>query len=174
MNYVHLFNVINSRQAFQVHVQANTLYSICFVSDLALNSFQFWTLHKSFPFKNFRTKMPLIPKLAMIDLRVHYEPLNSDWSIKCECVMEFLFSCKLLCTVTFGIRRCKRSELRKILVFLDAYTIKELLLEWKPEIAIEAMDNIQMPEFELSEYSAAECPKDTGKYATGALRITRK
>ena len=52
-------------------------------------------------------------------------------------------------------------------LFVDAYTIKELLLKWKPEMAIEAMDNIQMPEFELSEYSADGCPKDTGKYATG-------
>ena len=52
-------------------------------------------------------------------------------------------------------------------LFVDAYTINELLLKWKPEVAIEARDNIQMPEFELSEYSADGCPKDTGKYATG-------
>ena len=47
--------------------------------------------------------------------------------------------------------------------FVDAYITKELILEWKPEMGIEAMDNIQMPEFELSEYSADECAKDTGK-----------
>ena len=56
-----------------------------------------------------------------------------------------------------------------VFFFVDAYTTKELILEWKPEMGIEAMDNIQMPEFELSEYSADECPKDTGKYATGIL-----
>ena len=56
--------------------------------------------------------------------------------------------------------------------FVDTYTTKELILEWKPEMGIEAMDNIQMPEFELSEYSADECPKDTGKYATGIIRLT--
>ena len=39
-------------------------------------------------------------------------------------------------------------------------------------MAIEAMDNIQIPEFELSEYSADGCPKDTGKYATGTIRLT--
>ena len=32
----------------------------------------------------------LIPKLMMLTLRLHYEPLNSDWFSKCDCVMEFL------------------------------------------------------------------------------------
>ena len=41
----------------------------------------------------------------MVTLRAHYEPLNSNWSIKCECIMEIIFFyCKCLCTVTFGIR----------------------------------------------------------------------
>ena len=47
----------------------------------------------------------LIPKMVMLTLRVHCEPLKSNWSKKCECVVEFLFfSYKRLCTVTFGIR----------------------------------------------------------------------
>ena len=47
----------------------------------------------------------LIPKLTMLTLRVHYEPLNSNWSEKCECAVEFLlFSYKRLCTVAFGIQ----------------------------------------------------------------------
>ena len=47
----------------------------------------------------------LIPKLVMVTLRAHCEPLNSNWSKNCECVVEFLFfSCRRLCTVNFGIR----------------------------------------------------------------------
>ena len=47
----------------------------------------------------------LIPKLAMLTLRVHYEPLNSNWSQECECIVEFLFfSYNRLCTVNFRIR----------------------------------------------------------------------
>ena len=46
----------------------------------------------------------LIPKLVILTFSVHYEPLNSDWFKKCECVVEVLFfSCKHLCTVTFEI-----------------------------------------------------------------------
>ena len=46
-----------------------------------------------------------IPKLVMLTLRTHYEPLNSNWSKKFGCVVEFLFfSYKRLCTVNFGIR----------------------------------------------------------------------
>ena len=46
-----------------------------------------------------------IPKCTKLTLRVHYEPLNSNRSEKCECFMEYLlFSYKRLCTVTLGIR----------------------------------------------------------------------
>ena len=46
----------------------------------------------------------LIPKLAMLTLGVHYEPLNSNSTWKCECVVEFLLVyCKDNCTVHFGI-----------------------------------------------------------------------
>ena len=55
----------------------------------------------------------LVPKFTMVTLRAHYEPLNSNWSLKCECIVEILFfSCKCLCLVTFRIRR------KRWLVFL--------------------------------------------------------
>ena len=56
---------------------------------------------------------------------------------------------------------------------LDAYMTKELTLEWREENdndgkkPIEAMDNIKMPEFELSSVSAEQCPKNIAKYTTG-------
>ena len=47
----------------------------------------------------------LIPKLAILVLGVHYEPLNSNELLKCECIVAFLlFSYKRLCTVAFEIR----------------------------------------------------------------------
>ena len=53
----------------------------------------------------------LIPKLAMVTSRVHYEALNSKWPQKCEHVVEFpLFFYKRLCTGPFGI--CQRTFCR--------------------------------------------------------------
>ena len=47
----------------------------------------------------------LIPKLTIVVLGVHYEPLNSNEPEKCERVVAFLlFSYKRICTVAFGIR----------------------------------------------------------------------
>ena len=46
----------------------------------------------------------LIPKLAMLDLGVHYEPSNSNQPQKYEWVVKFLLFCyKRLCTVAFEI-----------------------------------------------------------------------
>ena len=51
------------------------------------------------------TTYPEIGPVVMLTLRVCCEPLNSNWSKKCECVVEFpFFSCKRLCAVYFGIR----------------------------------------------------------------------
>ena len=71
-----------------------------------------------------------IPKLVMLTSRAHYEPLKSNWSEKCECVVEFLFfSCKRLCTVNFGIRNINQCLVLECYETTDA--IDQLSYGWK-------------------------------------------
>ena len=114
-------NVSSSPRFSLKHIESSNiwkevLFNCCVICKYALHAVHPERLNLFSPFTpsesgNERVRTPLmsvisalIPKLAMITLSLHYEPLNDNYPWKCDHVVEFLLlSKKRLCTVPFGI-----------------------------------------------------------------------